>query len=135
MSNGGTARTDGRPVRRALIWTVATIGIGGVLLAAAFFVYATLVVQPQAGIVLSGVPCDELPSAAEVEQALERQADLVERLEALDDGVMVFPSSCAQAPHDGTEIMILVPGKAVSDAVQDIMGTEPFTVPWTIRNV
>ena len=135
MSSSGRARTDGLPLRRALIWTAATIGVVTVLLAAAFFGYGKFVAQPQAGDVPSGVPCDELPSMAEVEQVLERQADLVGRLEALDDGVMLFPSSCGEAPDGGTEIMILVPSKAVSDAVQDILRTEPFTVPWTIRNV
>lgn len=134
MSSGGIARTDGLPLRRALIWTAATIGVVAALLAAAFFVYGKFVAQPQAGDVPSGVPCDELPSMAEVEQALERQADLVERVEALDN-VMVYPSSCGEVPDGGTEIMILVPSKAVSDAVQDILRTEPFTVPWTIRNV
>lgn len=135
MSSSDTERAGAQPVRRAIIPMVAAIGIGGVLLAAAFFGYATFVARPQAGIVLSGVPCDELPSRTEVQQALERQADLVERLEALDDDLMIFPSSCGQGSDDGTEIMILVPSRAVSDAVQDIMGAEPFTVPWTIRNV
>jgi len=71
--------------------------------------------------------------AAEGVRALE-QAGLVERLEALGD-VEVLPSSCGEGSELGTEIMILVPSRAISDAVQRILRGEPFTVPVTTRKV
>ncbi|WP_024285165.1 hypothetical protein [Cellulomonas sp. KRMCY2] len=101
---------------------------------AGFFLYVKFVGQPQAGDVPSGVACSERPSLAEVERALHDQAALVERLEALGD-VTVIPTSCGEAADSGSEILILVPSKSMSDAVRDVLESEPFHVPVSIRNV
>lgn len=135
MSSGGTRRTDGQTIRKTLLRLAAGVAIVVALLAAAWYGYGTFVAQPRAGDIPSGVACDALPSSAEVLRALEEQADLVKRLEALDENVMIMSSQCSDAPDSGSEVVILVPSKAVSDAVQDVLRTEPFTVPVSIRNV
>lgn len=90
---------------------------------AAFFLYVKFVVQPQAGDVSSGVPCQEGPPLAEVEQALQQQAALVEWLEAIGD-VTVLPTSCGEETDSRGEIMIFVPSKSVSDAVQEVLESD-----------
>lgn len=125
--------TEFRSARTALVWTSAVLVVAG-LAFAGFVLYVRFVAQPQAGDVPSGVSCDQLPSLADVEHALERQALLVERLEELGD-VTVLPRSCGNEPHSGAEIVVLVPSKKLSDDVRDVLEADPFTVPVSIRNV
>lgn len=127
------APTEPRIGRALLMWTAAAIAAIGVVLAG-LFLYVKFVGQPQAGDVPSGVPCSEQPSLVEVEEALEQQRALVERLEAIGD-VTVLPTACGEAPDSRGEITILVPSKSVSDAVQQVLEAESFTVPVSIRNV
>ena len=130
---GGMAPTERRIGRALLIWTAVAIAVIGVVLAG-LLLYVTFVVQPRAGDVPSGVPCGERPSLVEVEDALEQQRALVERLEAIGD-VTVIPTACSEGPNSRGEITIMVPSKSVSDAVQQVLEAESFTVPVSIRNV
>lgn len=131
--SGGMTRTDGTRGRRALI-AVSAVLVAGALVLAGLFLYVRFVGQPSAGDVPSGVACEDLPPRAQVEEALEQQRDVVERLEALGD-VEVLAQPCGEAVDGGAQIVVLVPSKAVSDAVQDVLDETPFTVPVSIRNV
>lgn len=134
MWSGGIAPTERRSARALLLWIAAAAVVVVAVGFAAFFLYVEFVAQPQAGDVSSGVPCQERPPLAEVEQALQQQAALVEQLEAIGD-VTVLPASCGEETDSRGEIMIFVPSKSVSDAVQEVLESDPFTVPVTIRNI
>jgi hypothetical protein len=133
MSSGGTTTTEPRRWPRGRIAAVVTAAIAAVLVL--YFVYVGMVIPREAGNVNSGVACDDLPSRTEVEAVLKDQAGLVERIRALDASVDVEAFPCSSDDDGGSEIVIFVPSRSLSDEVRRILKEEPFGAPTSIRNV
>lgn len=121
-------------------WVMATGIVLAVALAAYFVVpafgtwYALYVGDNRP----SDVICADLPTRAEVENALALHADLVRRIEAVgaDDGSVWVEvvAPCHEDP-DRAEIMIAYPGGTDRELIEALLAEESFGVPVTLQNV
>ena len=85
----------------------------------------------------SGVACADLPTRAEVENALALHSDLVRRIEAVgaDGSVWVdVVQRCHDYP-DRAEILIAYPGGTDRERIEAILAEESFGVPVSLLNV
>jgi hypothetical protein len=82
----------------------------------------------------SGVPCERLPSRAEVERALVARADLVRRIEGIG-AVQVQVDSVRCGTDEHAEILVTYPGHDERAAIEAILATDAFGVPVSLRDV
>lgn len=122
-------------------WVVVTGIVLAVALAAVFVVPAvsTWFAVSAGDNRPSGVACADLPTRAEVENALALHSDLVRRIEAVgadDDSVWITISQPCRGTHpDRAEILIAYPGGTDRERIEAILAEEPFGVPVSLLNV
>lgn len=135
-ADGVEAPRRGRPS-----WVIATGIVLAVALAAYFVVPAvsTWFVVSVGDNRPSGVACADLPTLAEVEDALALHSDLVRRIEAVGadyDSVWVDVTAPCQETHpDRAEILISYPGGTDRERIEAILAEESFGVPVSLQNV
>ena len=134
--DGVDASRRGRPG-----WVIATGVVLAVALAAVFVVPAasTWFAVSVGDNRPSGVACADLPTRAEVENALALHADLVRRIEAVgaDDGSVWVDvvQPCPETHPDRAEILIAYPGGTDRERIEAILAEESFGVPVSLLNV
>ena len=121
--------------KRAGIWCAGAVTAVGLLVVAAVLVAPPVVQELLYDSRSSGVPCAELPTAAEVRAALERNADLVRDIQDVGDWVSVAASSTCDADPDRTEIVVFYPGGDDRENIQELLRQRSFGVPVSLRNV
>jgi len=119
--------------RRRLRWALVTTGA---VLALGLLTLATLALTGilPVGEASTHPPCDELPAAAEVEEALAAQPDLVARLSDQGDGVDVHAASPDCDDADRTLIEITYQTEDERSAIEAVLTeADGFGVPVYVR--
>lgn len=121
--------------KRAGAWLASAVAAVGLLAVAAVLVAPPVVQELLYDSRSSGVPCGQLPTAAAVRSALERNADLVRDIQAVGDQVSVVASSTCDGDRDRTEIVVFYPGGDDRENIQELLRERSFGVPVSLRNV
>ena len=82
------------------------------------------------------VPCEEWPTPAEVVQAIDRNAELVTRIESVNPGVVVVELNTTEQCPGRADIRILYMSMSERDAIKVIVGDDKylFGVPYRMLN-
>ena len=82
------------------------------------------------------VPCEEWPTPAEVAEAIDRNADLVMRIESVNPGVVMVELNTTEKCPGRADIRILYMSMSERDAIKEIVGDDKylFGVPYRMLN-
>ena len=82
------------------------------------------------------VPCEEWPTPGEVRQAIDRNADLITRIESVNPGLVSVEVSTTERCPGRADIRVLYASRGDRDAIRAIVGHEKylFGVPYRLQN-
>ena len=82
------------------------------------------------------VPCEEWPTPGEVHQAIDRNADLITRIESVNPGFVSVEVSTAERCPGRADIRVLYASRGDREAIRAIVGHEKFLfgVPYRLQN-
>ena len=82
------------------------------------------------------VPCEEWPTPGEVRQAIDRNADLITRIESVNPGFVSVEASTSERCPGRADIRVLYASRGDRDAIRAIVGDEKylFGVPYRLQN-
>ena len=113
---------------------VTALLAGLVLAAGALWAYPRITDTWTGGSRSSAVACEDLPPPGEVQAALAQHAALVDRIEAVGDGVEVIPQQPCPG-QDGTQVLILFGSRDDGREIEGLLQEESFGVPVELDNV
>ena len=82
------------------------------------------------------VPCEQWPTPGEVRQAIDRNADLVDRIESVNPGFVSVEVNTTEKCPGRADIRVLYGSLRDRDAIRAIVGDEKylFGVPFRLLN-